>query len=1118
MKLPRWIPRRTDRTSTRRRPLANLACQPLEQRLLLAVDVVGESALVNDLVHQVQTTAGSTAAVAVSDSSRVVVFAGNGLEDDHGIYAKLYDADGALVGEGDFLVNTTRAGEQHSAAVAMDADGNFVVAWAGRGVGDKHGIFIQRFEADGTALGAETLVNTTIGGTQTDPAIAMADDGSFTVGWSGQSTSDAAGVYLQRFTAAGEKLGGEVVVNTTTDDYQQGLALVYDAERNLVAAWSSLDQDGSDWGVYGQRFDAEGNRLGDEFAWNATNADSQRDVTLAAGPEGQILAAWESRGQDGDSWGVVARMLDSDGGTLGDEVLLNDQTAGQQYDVRVAIAADGTWIATWTTGTDDGAGWEVAARTFSATGTPEADSFLVNTNSSGSDSGHQHHAAVATAGDTAWVVWSGAGPSDRSGVYRQGFSTGEIDNGTQAAPNLAPIADTTATVGEELEVTVTATDPNPLDELTFQLDADNSPAGATIEKTGSGTAVIRWTPAAEDEGALVSFRVIVLDNGDPVLTDVEDFSVQVGNVPLAIDLNGEDVAQSDLSAVFAPGSGPSVIVDEALRIVGATSGMVQAGTVVLAATPDGEAETLSADTTGTSITAAYDPATRTLTLSGADTVANYEQVLRTLAYDNSSAEAEGQRTIAISVTDATETSNTANLTLNIGSIDLAALAQALTDADAEFYGAAWCPFCTEQKELFEDGGQLLPFNEVTDEDRMIQQSFQTLGITTLPTWIFSDGTRLEGVQSLQVLAAAAGVTLPVSETPFLAEIPDDTLLVGSPLLVPLDGYDPNGEPLTYEITTNNAGVTAELLTGNRSMRVDVAGYGDMVFQLFEDLAPRPADRVIDLAMEEFYDGVIFHRVVDGFAVQGGDPTGTGSGGSMKGTFDDQFNVDLQHNRAGLLSFAKGADDTNNSQFFITDGESPSLRNLDFNHSIFGIQVEGNANREAISDIKVVQQPGGTEISRPAFDVVMENVEIFTDTENAVMLLKAAAGVSGPVEVTVKVTNAAGNSVERTFTVEVADDTFNGRPFLGDIPPVTIEQDTTAEIQLTSTDVELDPVFYNAVKLGDVDYTFDISEEGLVSVTPPAGFTGEMRIGVTVGRSTTASDFDAQVITIQVVAP
>ena len=120
----------------------------------------------------------------------------------------------------------------------------------------------------------------------------------------------------------------------------------------------------------------------------------------------------------------------------------------------------------------------------------------------------------------------------------------------------------------------------------------------------------------------------------------------------------------------------------------------------------------------------------------------------------------------------------------------------------------------------------------------------------------------------------------------------------------------------------------------------------MVFQLFEDKAPRPTGRVIELAQDGFYDGIIFHRVIKDFVIQGGDPTGTGTGGSTLGDFDDQFHVDLQHNREGLLSYAKSTDDTNDSQFFVTLG---ATRHLDFNHSIFGILTEGYHVLEAIGN-------------------------------------------------------------------------------------------------------------------------------------------------------------------------
>ena len=106
-----------------------------------------------------------------------------------------------------------------------------------------------------------------------------------------------------------------------------------------------------------------------------------------------------------------------------------------------------------------------------------------------------------------------------------------------------------------------------------------------------------------------------------------------------------------------------------------------------------------------------------------------------------------------------------------------------------------------------------------------------------------------------------------------------------------------------------------------------------------------------------------------------------------GNFDDQFHPDLQHNRGGILSFAKSGDDTNNSQFFITEGPT---RHLDFNHSIFGQLVEGEEVREAISEMDT----NGPPENRPDVPVVISTIDVFKDTENAVVFLKALGNAIG----------------------------------------------------------------------------------------------------------------------------
>ncbi len=112
--------------------------------------------------------------------------------------------------------------------------------------------------------------------------------------------------------------------------------------------------------------------------------------------------------------------------------------------------------------------------------------------------------------------------------------------------------------------------------------------------------------------------------------------------------------------------------------------------------------------------------------------------------------------------------------------------------------------------------------------------------------------------------------------------------------------------------------------------------GDIVVELFADRAPRTVENFVNLARAGFYDGTTFHRVISGFMAQGGDPTGTGTGGPGY-QFADEFHPDLRHDAAGILSMANAGPGTNGSQFFITYGPTP---HLDDRHSVFGRVVEG----------------------------------------------------------------------------------------------------------------------------------------------------------------------------------
>ncbi|QDS93782.1 putative peptidyl-prolyl cis-trans isomerase [Roseimaritima multifibrata] len=424
-------------------------------------------------------------------------------------------------------------------------------------------------------------------------------------------------------------------------------------------------------------------------------------------------------------------------------------------------------------------------------------------------------------------------------------------------------------------------------------------------------------------------------------------------------------------------------------------------------------------------------------------------------------------------------------------VDLVAFAKLLKDQGVVFYGADWCEVCTAQKELFEDGKNELPFVEVTDGSQQPNAVATANGITVYPTWDFDAQTRVTGLLTLQQIADHAGITIPQSEDPTFANVEDQTVAIGSPIHVPIDAYDPNGGPLTVTATVADPDMLeAIVLQGNRSLRLNVEGYGEMVFELFEQRAERPASRVIELAQSGFYDGLTFHRVDNTFVLQGGDPNGNGTGGSTLGDFDDQYHPELQHTTRGVLSYAKSTDDTNDSQFFILEGNA---QQLDFNHSVFGQLVEGEKVREGISRVSVNAD------KLPDTPVVFESATIFTDTENSVVMLRPTGNSTGSTTVTFTVTDSDGNSYSQVVNVTVGADTYNAQPYLADIPEVVAPQGTPAQFQLSSTDLEADAVEYIAeIDATDTSgSTVSVSATGLVTVTPPAGFSGTVNLGVAV---------------------
>lgn len=141
--------------------------------------------------------------------------------------------------------------------------------------------------------------------------------------------------------------------------------------------------------------------------------------------------------------------------------------------------------------------------------------------------------------------------------------------------------------------------------------------------------------------------------------------------------------------------------------------------------------------------------------------------------------------------------------------------------------------------------------------------------------------------------------------------------------------------------------------------------GSFKVELFEDKALVTTKNFITLVEKGFYNGLIFHRVIDGFMIQGGDPKGNGSGGPGY-TIRDEFNSSLRHSAAGILSMANAGPNTGGSQFFITLAATPWLDNK---HAVFGKVVEGLDVVQAIGKVKTGPQ------DKPVTDVVIKKITI-----------------------------------------------------------------------------------------------------------------------------------------------
>lgn len=426
--------------------------EALEDRCTPAFSGVGQEFLVNQFTANEQ---GFTSSAMDSAGNFVMVWESvnqAGGSSGRDIYARLYDAGGNALGN-EFLVNSYTTSDQSKARVAMSSTGSFVVTWQSEGQdGQGSGIYMQRFNASGTKLGGETLVNS--GQTSDDqqvPDIGMDAAGNFIIVWQSGDINDYSagdgdiftpgliGVYAQRYTAAGATNGGRMQVNQHVTGPQALPAVAVNASGSFVITFSSIPDinNTNDVRVLARRGSLSGGLSGNEFQVDQGGSTEQFGSDVAIDPNGNFVIAWASTqdesGLNPRRNNVYARRYNSAGTAQGSNFRVNSYLTGDQLQPQVAMDSSGNFVIVFQSGLKpegnptpadqpDGSLYGVYARRYSAAGVADSPTeYLINETTAAS----QFFPSISMSSTTGDFIigWSSGASQDGSsyGNYAKRF-------------------------------------------------------------------------------------------------------------------------------------------------------------------------------------------------------------------------------------------------------------------------------------------------------------------------------------------------------------------------------------------------------------------------------------------------------------------------------------------------------------------------------------------------------------------------------------------------------------------------------------------------------------------------------------------------------------------------
>jgi len=254
-------------------------------------------------------------AVAAADPQFVVVWTGPNPSSPSQteVWARRYALGGQPLSN-ELRVNAASSGNQSQPSVAVAADGSFLVAWtADQGDGSGYGVFARRFDAAGNATTGDIVVPATTLFDQSAPSVAALATGGYVVAWTSylQATPSPVGpqpiVFAQRFDALGNKVGGPIQVTDQSFDRQELPSVDAESDGSFLVAWQATVLASGDRQVRLRRYDVNGAPASGELPLNSTSSGDQASPAVAAQPGGRFVGVWASFGQDGSSWGIFGQ-------------------------------------------------------------------------------------------------------------------------------------------------------------------------------------------------------------------------------------------------------------------------------------------------------------------------------------------------------------------------------------------------------------------------------------------------------------------------------------------------------------------------------------------------------------------------------------------------------------------------------------------------------------------------------------------------------------------------------------------------------------------------------------------------------------------------------------------